>query len=77
MLEQWQHALAELGQLRLRPLAAEQIAAELAFELTDGAGEGGLGHVTFLRGTREIERARHGEEVADLMHLHKERAPLL
>ena len=77
LLEQRQHALAELGQLRLRPLAAEQIAAKLAFELADGAGEGGLGHVTFLRRAREIERARHGEEVADLMHFHKERAPLL
>jgi hypothetical protein len=35
-----------------------------------------LGHMAFLRGAREIERARHGEEVADLMHFHKERAPL-
>jgi hypothetical protein len=24
--------------------------------------------MTFLRGAREIKRARHGEEVADLMH---------
>jgi hypothetical protein len=60
----------------LRPLAAEQIAAKLAFELAYGACERGLGHVTFLGGAREIERARHGEEVADLMHFHKERAPL-
>jgi hypothetical protein len=61
----------------LRPLAAEQIAAKLAFELAYGAGEGGLSHVTFLRRAREIECARHGKEVADLMHFHKERAPLL
>ena len=76
LLEKRQHALAEIGQLRLRALAAEQVAAKLTFKLADGAGERGLGHVTFLRGAREIERARHGEEVADLMHFHKERAPL-
>ena len=58
-------------------MTPEQIATELAFELAYGAGQRRLSHVTFLRGAREIERARHGEEVADLMHFHKERAPLL
>ena len=33
--------------------------------------------MAFLRRAREIERARDGEEVADLMHFHEERAPLL
>jgi hypothetical protein len=32
--------------------------------------------MAFLSGAREIERARHGEEIADLMHFHEERAPL-
>ena len=52
-------------------LTPEQIATELAFKLPDRAGERGLGNVTFLRGAREIKRARHGEEVVDLMHFHK------
>jgi hypothetical protein len=33
------HALAELGQLSLRALAPKQVAAELVFEVLDGAGE--------------------------------------
>src|SRR5262245_64230227 len=74
LLEQRQHALAEIGQLRLRALAAEQVAAELTFKLADGAGERGLGHMALLRGAREVERARDGEEVADVMHFHEERA---
>src|SRR5207247_7572372 len=59
LLEQRQHALAKLGQLGLRPLAPEQVAAELAFELSDGASEGGLGDIAFLGSAREIERPRH------------------
>ena len=55
LLQQRQHALAELGELGLRPLAAEQIAAKLAFELADGARERRLGDVAFLGGAREIE----------------------
>ena len=73
LLEQRQHALAELGQLRMWPFAAEQIAAKLAFELADGAGERGLGDMAFLGGAREIERPRYSEEVADLMHFHADK----
>ena len=75
LLEQRQHALAEFGELCLRALAPEQIAAKLAFELADGAGERGLGDVALLGGAREIERARHREEVADLVHFHGRCAP--
>ena len=75
LLQQRQHALTKLGELGLRPLAPEQIAAELALELADGAGERGLGDVALLGGAREIERARHREEVADLMHFHGRCAP--
>jgi len=70
LLQERQHALAELGELGLRTLAPEQVSAELTFELADGAGEGRLGDVALLGGPREIERSRHGEEVADLMHFH-------
>jgi len=31
----------------------------------------GWGNVAFLGGAREVERARHGEEIADLMHFHQ------
>ena len=68
--QQRQHALAKFGELRVRPLAAEEVAAQLAFELADGAGERGLRHVALLGGAREVERARHGQEVANLVHLH-------
>ena len=75
MLQQRQHALAKLGELGLRPLAPEQIAAKLAFELADGAGEGGLGDVALFGGAREIERTSHREEVADLVHFHGKLRP--
>ena len=74
LLEQGQHALAEFGQLGFRPFAAEEVAAELAFQLPDGARERGLGHVTFLGCAREIQYPGNGQEVADLMHFHAEGA---
>ena len=64
------HALAEFGQLRRRPLASEQVAAELVLELLDGARQRGLRDVAFLGGAREIQQPRDREEVSDLMHLH-------
>ena len=73
LLQKRQHPLAELGQLGMWPFAAEQIAAKLAFELTDGAGERGLCDIAFLGGAREIERPRYSEEVADLMHFHADK----
>ena len=75
LLQQRQHALAKLGELGLRALAPEQIAAELAFELADGPGQRRLGDVAFLGGAREIQHPRHGEEIADLMHFHGRCAP--
>jgi len=38
LLEQRQACAAEIGQLRLRALAAEQVAAKLTFKLADGRG---------------------------------------
>src|SRR5262249_8581027 len=70
LLEQRIDALAELGQLRLRPLAAEQVAAELLLELLDRAGERGLRDVTFLRSLGEIQLADRRQEISDLVHFH-------
>ena len=64
------HAQAEFGQLRGRPLAAEQVAAQFSLELLDRPRQRRLGHVALVRGTREIQHARDGEEVANLMHFH-------
>src|SRR5262249_48832146 len=69
-LEQRIHALAELSQLRLRPLAAEQVAAELLLELLDRAGQRGLRDVTFLGSLGEIQLADRRQEISDLMHFH-------
>ncbi|MGY4435470.1 hypothetical protein ACVWWO_007947 [Bradyrhizobium sp. F1.13.1] len=70
LLQQRMHALAELGQLRRRPFAAKQIAAEFGLELLDRARQRRLRHVAVLGGTREVQELRHREEIADLMHFH-------
>jgi hypothetical protein len=49
------HALAELRSLSLRPLAAEQVASELALKLLDRTRQRGLRNVTFFGGLREIQ----------------------
>src|SRR4029077_7797546 len=74
LLEQRQHALTKLGELRVRPLTAEGIAHELPFEVTNGAGQGGLRDVALLSRAREIERPGDRQEVADLMHFHADAA---
>jgi len=65
------HALAEFGELRRGAFALEQIAAELGFELLDGAGQRGLGDVALVGRAREIQDAADREEVAYLVHFHK------
>ena len=65
-----QHALAEFGEDRLRPLAPEQLAAKLALKLFDRARERGLRDAALFRRAGEIERPRDGQEVSDLIHLH-------
>src|SRR5260370_6666881 len=70
LLEQRMHAQAEFGQLRRRPLAAKQIPAELSLDLLDRPLQRSLGHMALVSGAREVEHARDGAEVADLMHLH-------
>ena len=56
LLHQRQHALAEIGQVRVLALAPQQLAAELILELLDGARQGGLGDVALLGRAREIQR---------------------
>jgi hypothetical protein len=68
--KQRQHALTQVCDLGVRPVAPKQIPAELALELSDRAGERGLNDVTLFGRPREIERPGHGEEVLDLMHFH-------
>ena len=41
-------ALAELGELRVRALATEELPTELSLELPNGAGERRLGDVALL-----------------------------
>ena len=71
---QRQHALAEVGQVRELALAAQQLAAELVLELLDGARQRGLGNVAVLGRTSEVQFARYRQEVADVMHFHREPA---
>ena len=65
-----QHAVAEFGEDRLRPLASEQFAAKLALKLLDRARERGLRDAALFRRAGEIELASDGKEVSDLIHLH-------
>ena len=74
LLEQRVHALAELRQLRRRPLAPEQIAAEFRLELLDGPRQRWLRHVALVGRAREVENPRDCEKIAHLMHFH-DRAP--
>jgi hypothetical protein len=69
-LQMRQHLPAEIGEVRARPLAPEQQAAKLVLQLLDRAGERRLRHVALVRRAREVQRPGHGQEIADLMHLH-------
>jgi hypothetical protein len=64
------HQPAEVRQLDMIVLAAEQQAAEIGFQLLDRPGERGLRDVGEVRRAMKIERLAGGEEIADLVHLH-------
>jgi hypothetical protein len=68
--EERQQALSELGQVRQRALAAQQLTAELVLQQFDGPRQRRLGHVAFLGRTREVARSRDREEIPDLVHFH-------
>ena len=57
--------------MRVRPLAVEQRPAELALEKLDRPRQRRLRDVAALRGAREIQFLGDGEEVANLVHLHR------
>ena len=49
----------------------EQGAAQFVFQLLDGASEGGLRDIAFLRRLGEVQGPPDGEEIADLVGLHR------
>ena len=51
--------------------AVEQRAAELMLELLDGAGQRRLADVALLRRAREIQRVGKRNEIAHLLHFHR------
>ena len=70
LLEMRLHHRAELGEVRVRPLAMEQQAAELLFQQLDRPRQRRLGDVALLGGLGEVQLIRDGQEITDLMHLH-------
>src|SRR5271167_592881 len=74
LLEQWMHALPELGQLR-RPFPAKQVAAKLGLQLLDRARQRRLRHVALVGGAGEIEHPRYRQKIPDLMHFHDQASP--
>src|SRR5262252_2978682 len=70
------HALAKLGQLSLRTLAPKQVAAELVFELPNGASERRLRHIAPFGSPGEIQLTGRREEISDLLHFHSCSLPL-
>ena len=56
------HRLAKLAQMRSRPLAMEQEAAELVLQQLDGARECRLRHVAFLCRPGEVQLLAQGEK---------------
>ena len=74
LLEIGLHHAPELGEMRVRPLAVEQRPAELALEKLDRPRQRRLRDVAALGGAREVQFLGDGEEVADLVHLHRLRS---
>src|SRR6516162_733216 len=64
------HALAKLGQLSLRTLAPKQVAAELVFEVPNGASERRLRHIALFGSPGEIQLTGRRQEISDLLHFH-------
>jgi hypothetical protein len=70
-LEMREHLPSEIGQVRQRPLAAEQQAVKFLLQLLDSTREGWLSDVALLSRAREVQRSRHRKKVANLMHFHR------
>jgi len=72
LLEMRFHHRAELGKMRVRPLAMEQQPAELLLQQLDCARQRRLRDVALLGGLGEVQRICDGQEIADLVHLHSD-----
>src|SRR5208337_1501576 len=70
LLEQGEHALTKLSQLRGRPLATKQISVKLGLELFDRPRQRWLRNVALAGGAREVLHAGHCQEISHLMHFH-------
>src|SRR6516225_3153669 len=70
------HALAKLGQLSLRTLAPKQVAAELVFEVHNGASERWLRHIASFGSPGEIQLTGRRQEISDVLHFHSCSLPL-
>src|SRR3954451_18608318 len=70
LLQERQHPLAKLRELRCRPFAPKKIASQFRLKLLDRSRQRGLGDVAFVRGTGEVQQPRNSEEIPDLMHFH-------
>jgi hypothetical protein len=75
LLEVGQHHPAQFGEMGVPPLPTKQGPAEFVLQLLDGAGQRRLADIRLLCRPREIQRPRQREEVADLLHLHREDSP--
>ena len=62
---------AQLAEMGIGALAVKQRAAELLFQLLDGARQRRLRNVRPFRGAREVQFLAQRQEVADLMHFHR------
>jgi hypothetical protein len=51
--------------------ASEKVAAEFLLELTNGAGQGRLRDIAFLRRASEIKGSRNRQEITNLVHFHR------
>jgi hypothetical protein len=65
------HHAAELGQVGVAALAVHQRPAQLVLEAANRPGQRRLDHVALLGRAREIQRAREGEKIANLVQLHR------
>jgi hypothetical protein len=69
------HQAAEIGEMSEVALPPQQKPAQFLLKLLDRSRQGGLRHIALLGGAREVERLRHRQKIADLVHLHSA-APL-
>jgi len=70
-----EHSLAKRREHGARSLASKKVAAQLPLQKLDRARQRWLGNVALLGRAGEIQRARDGQEVSDLVHFHANVTP--